>query len=239
MNQFDDKIRPAFFITEAAPCPYIEGQKERKLFTHLAGDNAEALNYSLSRAGFRRSQNIAYRPACDFCQACQSSRVMADRFTPTANFRRILWRNEDVTRTVTPASASREQYDLLRSYIDARHEDGGMADMTSLHYIEMVEETTVDTHLVEYRLADGRLIACLICDTMPDGLSMVYSFFDPLEKSRSLGSFLILDQIQRAQHAGQPFVYLGYLIEDCQKMAYKKRFRTMQCLGKDGWTLYN
>ncbi len=239
MNQFDDQIKPAFFITEAAPCPYIEGQMERKLFTHLVGDNANELNYSLSRAGFRRSQTVAYRPACDFCQACQSSRVMAERFTPSANFRRILRRNQDVKRAVIPASASREQYDLLRNYIDHRHEDGGMADMTSLHYIEMVEATAVDTHLVEYRLEDGRLIACLICDRMADGLSMVYSFFDPHEKSRSLGSYIILDQIQRAQESGLPFVYLGYLIEDCQKMAYKKRFQPLQCLGKDGWTLYN
>ncbi|MDC0147685.1 arginyltransferase [Alphaproteobacteria bacterium] len=239
MNQQDGNNLPAFFITEAAPCPYLEGEMERKLFTHLVGDNADLIHHSLSKAGFRRSQTIAYRPACDRCQACQSSRVLANKFTPSASFRRILRRNSDLTRHVLVPSASREQYELLRLYLDDRHKDGGMTDMTSLDYIEMVEETAVDTHLVEYRSADGSLVACLLADNLADGLSMVYSFFNPAFSQRSLGSFMILDQIARAKSAGLPHVYLGYLIDKSQKMAYKKRFQPLQCLGKNGWVLYN
>lgn len=239
MNQQDGNNLPAFFITEAAPCPYLEGEMERKLFTHLVGDNADLIHHSLSKAGFRRSQTIAYRPACDRCQACQSSRVLANKFTPSASFRRILRRNSDLTRHVLVPSASREQYELLRLYLDDRHKDGGMTDMTSLDYIEMVEETAVDTHLVEYRSADGSLVACLLADNLADGLSMVYSFFNPAYSQRSLGSFMILDQIARAKSAGLPHVYLGYLIDKSQKMAYKKRFQPLQCLGKNGWVLYN
>jgi arginyl-tRNA--protein-N-Asp/Glu arginylyltransferase len=239
MNQQDGKNLPAFFITEAAPCPYLDGQLERKLFTHLVGDNADPIHHSLSKAGFRRSQTIAYRPACDDCQACKSSRILADKFTPSASFRRILRRNGDLKRQVIAPSASREQYELLRLYLDERHQDGGMTDMTSLDYIEMVEETAVNTHLVEYRTDDGTLVACLLADELADGLSMVYSFFDPTESHRSLGSFMILDQIARAQSAALPHVYLGYLIDKSQKMAYKKRFQPLQCLGKNGWVLYN
>ena len=239
MNQQDGNNLPAFFITVAAPCPYLEGEMERKLFTHLVGDNADLIHHSLSKAGFRRSQTIAYRPACDRCQACQSSRVLANKFTPSASFRRILRRNSDLTRHVLVPSASREQYELLRLYLDDRHKDGGMTDMTSLDYIEMVEETAVDTHLVEYRSADGSLVACLLADNLADGLSMVYSFFNPAYSQRSLGSFMILDQIARAKSAGLPHVYLGYLIDKSQKMAYKKRFQPLQCLGKNGWVLYN
>ncbi|MDB2668877.1 arginyltransferase, partial [Alphaproteobacteria bacterium] len=165
--------------------------------------------------------------------------VLANKFTPSASFRRILWRNSDLTRHVLVPSASREQYELLRLYLDDRHKDGGMTDMTSLDYIEMVEETAVDTHLVEYRSADGSLVACLLADNLADGLSMVYSFFNPAFSQRSLGSFMILDQIARAKSAGLPHVYLGYLIDKSQKMAYKKRFQPLQCLGKNGWVLYN
>ena len=235
MNQQAGKNLPAFFMTEPAPCPYLEGQWERKLFTHLLGENADMVNFALSQAGFRRSQTIAYRPACDSCNACKSTRVKVADSSPKQSFRRILKRNADLTAKVIPASASREQFDLLRLYLDHRHEDGGMADMTSLDYIEMVEESAIDTHLVEYRDSDDKLIACLLADRMPDGLSMVYSFFNPLEKQRSLGSYIILDQIARAKENKFPFVYLGYLVENCQKMAYKKRFQPLQYLDENGW----
>jgi arginine-tRNA-protein transferase len=238
MNEQAGKNLPAFFITEAAPCPYLEGKLERKLFTHLLGDNADMVNFALSQAGFRRSQTIAYRPACDDCNACQSSRVVVEKFNPSSSFRRIIRRNQDLTSEVLAADASREQKELLRLYLDHRHEDGGMASMTSLDYIEMVEKSAIDTHLVEYRDADGTLMACLLADRMPDGLSMVYSFFNPLAKNRSLGSYIILDQIARAKEQNFPHVYLGYLIDKCQKMAYKKRFSPLQCLGKDGWADY-
>ena len=239
MNQQTGLRLPSFFITEPAPCPYLEGQMERKLFTHLAGSDADTLNNTLTHAGFRRSQSIAYRPACDACSACKSVRVVLNDFTPSTSFRRLMRKNADLTREVCPPRTGREQYDLLRRYLDARHENGGMADMTPGDYVAMVEETAVDTFVTEYRTADGVLLACLLGDRMQDGISLVYSFFDPRAEKRSLGSFMILDQIARAKEAGHAHIYLGYLIEDCRKMAYKKRFAPLQRLGQDGWEDYH
>ena len=239
MNQQTGLRLPSFFITEPAPCPYLEGQMERKLFTHVAGNDADTLNNTLTHAGFRRSQSIAYRPACDACSACQSVRVVLNDFTLSTSFRRLMRKNTDLTREVCPPRTGREQYDLLRRYLDARHEDGGMADMTPGDYVAMVEETAVDTFVTEYRTADGVLLACLLGDRMQDGISLVYSFFDPRSEKRSLGSFMILDQIARAKEAGHAHIYLGYLIEDCRKMAYKKRFAPLQRLGQNGWEDYH
>ena len=238
MNQQTGLRLPSFFMTEPAPCPYLEGQMERKLFTHLAGSDADTLNNTLTHAGFRRSQSIAYRPACDACSACKSVRIVLNDFTPSTSFRRLMRRNADLTGEVCPPRTGREQYDLLRRYLDARHENGGMADMTPGDYVAMVEETAVDTFVSEYRTADGVLLACLLGDRMQDGNSLVYSFFDPRAEKRSLGSFMILDQVARAKESGHAHIYLGYLIEDCRKMAYKKRFAPLQRLGQDGWEDY-
>lgn len=220
------------------PCPYIEGMMERKLFTHIAGERAEEINNNLTHAGFRRSQTIAYRPACDKCSACRSVRVAVNDFVPSRNMRKILNRNAAVTSAVLPPSASREQYDLLRRYLDTRHEDGGMSEMTVLDYMSMVEETSLKTNLIEYRDAEDKLVACLLVDEMRDGLSLVYSFFDPDMPMRSLGSYIILDQIARAKKIGLPHIYLGYLIEDCGKMSYKKRFKPLEILDEGGWQPY-
>lgn len=220
------------------PCPYIEGMMERKLFTHIAGERAEEINNNLTHAGFRRSQTIAYRPACDKCSACRSVRVAVNDFVPSRNMRKILNRNAAVTSAVLPPSASREQYDLLRRYLDTRHEDGGMSEMTVLDYMSMVEETSLRTNLIEYRDAEDKLVACLLVDEMRDGLSLVYSFFDPDMPMRSLGSYIILDQIARAKKIGLPHIYLGYLIEDCGKMSYKKRFKPLEILDEGGWQPY-
>ena len=159
-------------------------------------------------------------------------------FAPTRNLRKVINRNCALTSEILLPDASREQYDLLRKYLDTRHENGGMSQMTVLDYIAMVEETSVKTNLVEYRDADERLVACLLVDRMRDGLSLVYSFFDPDMEANSLGTYIILDQIARAQAMKLPHVYLGYLIEDCGKMSYKKRFKPLQILDEEGWQLY-
>lgn len=231
---------PQFYITTPQPCPYLPGRYEKKVFTHLLTENAIALNDTLTQAGFRRSQNIAYRPACDGCSACISVRVLVDQFEPNRSFRRILARNADLTGEAMPARATQEQFSLLRSYLDARHAEGGMADMTPLDYVSMIEDTTVRTSLIEYRMAgEGDLPSTLratsLTDTLEDGLSMVYSFFDPLAHDRSLGSFMVLEHIERARAMGLPYVYLGYWVADCRKMAYKMRFRPIEALGMDGW----
>ena len=236
---------PQFFLTAPSPCPYLPGQMERKVFTHLVGDKASALNEVLTQGGFRCSQNIAYRPACEACKACVSIRVPVDQFETTRSFRRVLEKNTDLIGTRVDAAPTSEQYSLFRAYLDARHSQGGMADMTVLDYAMMVEDTHVDTMLVEYRFrgpdsgitgqGEGPLIATALTDLLSDGLSMVYSFYEPDFIDRSLGTLMILDHIRRARRMGLPYVYLGYWVDGSKKMAYKARFKPQQHLGPRGW----
>lgn len=239
---------PQFFLTAPSPCPYIDGQLERKVFTHLVGDKAPGINDLLTQGGFRRSQNIAYRPACENCRACISVRILAQEFSPTKNMKRVLQRNSDLIGEERKAQPTTEQYSLFRSYLDTRHRQGGMSDMTVLDYAMMVEDSHVDTRVIEYRkrgpdsfitgTGEGDLIAVSLSDRMSDGMSMVYSFFQPDMIDRSLGTFMILDHIARTKAEGLAHVYLGYWVANSRKMAYKARFRPQEHLGPNGWTLY-
>lgn len=232
---------PQFYLTAPSACPYLPGREERKVFTHLVGRRAARLNDALTQSGFRRSQTIAYRPACENCRACVSVRVLVDDFRPGRTMRRVTARNSDVTAAVAPAQATSEQYSLFRAYVDSRHGDGGMADMSVLDFSMMVEDSHVETRLVEYRRPDanGRneLIACCLTDVLADGLSMVYSFYEPDEAARSLGVLMILDHVERARALGLPHVYLGYWVEGSKKMGYKSRFLPQERLGMNGWEL--
>jgi leucyl-tRNA---protein transferase len=230
---------PQFYLTAPSPCPYLPGQEERKVFTHLVGDRAAELNDLLTHGGFRRSQSIAYRPACENCRACVSVRVLVDEFRPTRSMRRISERNRDIDAQMRTAIPTSEQYSVFRSYLDARHRDGGMADMTVLDYAMMVEDSHVDTKVIEYRHRSsdgtGELLAVALTDVLTDGLSMVYSFFDSQESMRSLGTFMILEHIARANQMGLLYVYLGYWVQGSRKMDYKGRFLPQQRLTPDGW----
>lgn len=240
---------PQFFLTAPSACPYLEGQYERKVFTHLVGSKARDLNDLLTQGGFRRSQNIAYRPACENCRACVSTRILVNEFEPSRNMRRVLADNTDLVGAVHEAEPTSEQFSLFRRYLDARHKRGGMLDMTVLDYAMMVEDTHVETRLIEYRRrgpdsfitgkGTGDLIAVALSDQMADGLSMVYSFFDPELDHRSLGTFMILDHIARARSAGLPHVYLGYWVNGSRKMAYKVRFLPQEHLGPKGWERFS
>ena len=227
------------FLTAAMPCPYLPGKQERKLFTHLTGRRASALHHLLSENGFRRSQNLIYRPACEGCAACQSVRIVAGGFELTPRWRRILAANEDVSVEVRQPQATPEQFALFKRYLEARHAGGGMTQMSFVDYEYMVEDTPVQTVVVEYRQnsVPGRpLIALALTDVMPDGLSMVYSFYDPDMGKRGLGNLLILDHIQQVRSAGLTYVYLGYWVKDSPKMAYKGRFRPLEVQrGPLGW----
>ena len=231
-----------FFLTAPSPCPYLSGKRERKVFTALDGYDAEGLHDVLTHAGFRRSQNIAYRPSCEGCEACISARVPVERFTFGRRWRKIMARNADLTRTLRPAEASDEQFRLLRRYLNSRHADGGMADMSFSDYAAMVEETAVRTHIVEYRHSGGdkrgTLAAAALVDVLGDGLSMVYSYFDPEEARRSLGVYTILDHIQQARAAGFGYLYLGYWIPGSDKMDYKAAFRPLELLLGGEWRVY-
>ena len=142
---------PQFYLTAPSACPYLPGQHERKIFTHLVGKRAAALNDLLTQTGFRRSQTIAYRPACESCRACVSVRVLVDDFRPSACQRRTRRANADLVGVFVPPKPTSEHFALFRTYLDARHPEGGMADMSSLDFSMMVEDTHIDTHLVEYR----------------------------------------------------------------------------------------
>jgi arginine-tRNA-protein transferase len=236
---------PQFYLTAPATCPYLPGRQERKVFTHLVGERAAQLNDVLTQGGFRRSQNIAYRPACETCRACVSVRIAVDEFQMSRGFRRVLRTNDDLYGAEMPANPSSEQYSLFRRYLDARHGDGGMADMTVLDYAMMIEDTHVDTMIVEYRRRGpdtritkrgiGPLVGVALTDILADGLSMVYSFYDPEQDWRSFGTHMILDHIRRAREQKLAYVYLGYWVAGSKKMDYKRRFQPLEYLSPQGW----
>lgn len=232
---------PRFFVTSPAPCPYLAGKTERKVFTELKGPHADQLNEALGRIGFRRSQTVAYRPSCVDCQACVSVRVVAGEFAPSKAQKRILKRNGDLVVTECRPWATSEQFDLLRSYLAKRHPEGGMTRMDEVDYADMVEHTPVSSYVVEYREptsdgSSGRLIGACLTDRQGDGLSMIYSFYDPDDEVRAgLGNFIILDHIRRAAEEGLPYVYLGYWVEGSARMQYKIRYRPLERLGPRGW----
>jgi arginyl-tRNA--protein-N-Asp/Glu arginylyltransferase len=237
---------PQFYLTAPSPCPYLPGREERKVFTHLVGERAPELNDLLTHGGFRRSQSIAYRPACETCRACVSVRVVVEDFRPTRSMRRVMDRNSDLVAEMRVPVPTSEQYSVFRGYLDSRHRDGGMADMTVLDYAMMVEDSHVETRIVEFRRrgpdsritgrGNGPLLGVALTDVLSDGLSMVYSFFDPDVGGRSLGTFIILDHIARARRLGLPYVYLGYWVKGSRKMDYKGRFLPQERLTGDGWT---
>lgn len=241
-----NKRFPEFYVTAPQPCPYLSGRLERKIFTHLTADKPGHVIDNLLKGGFRRSQNIAYMPYCDNCSACVSVRIPVNDFTPRRTMKRIIGRNTDLAVRRAPRIPTKEQYSLFRAYIDTRHADGGMADMSALDFTMMVEDSVIDTFLSEYRLrpvdavgdedmSAWPLAAVALCDRLSDGVSLVYSFYDPALKSRSLGSYVILEHVDYARRMGLPYVYLGYWIEGSHKMRYKSRFMPQERLTPQGW----
>jgi arginine-tRNA-protein transferase len=236
---------PRFFVTSPAPCPYLPGRTERKVFTELKGPHAEELNDALGRIGFRRSQTVAYRPSCLDCRACVSVRVVAHEFSPSSTQKRNMKRNGDIIAAECRPWATSEQFELLQRYLSFRHPGGGMAAMDEIDYADMVEHTSVSSFVIEYREPStdggrGRLIGACLTDRQGDGLSMIYSFYDPEHEARTgLGNYIILDHIRRASDARLPYVYLGYWVDGAQRMQYKVRYRPLERLGPDGWRRFS
>jgi len=229
-----------FFVTAEAPCPYLPDRMERKVFANLPVREGPAVNDALTQAGFRRSQNIAYRPACETCALCVSVRIPVDRFEANRTNRKTVSRNSDLRRSIVDPIATTEQYELLKRYLAARHPDGGMNDMSEDDFVTMIEDSAVRTHIVEYRLTvEGsdltRLIGFALIDFLSDGLSMVYSAFEPGFENRSLGRFIILDHIHQARTVGVPYVYLGYWVQGSASMDYKSQYQPLEALGLFGW----
>ncbi|KAA2316797.1 arginyltransferase [Pseudooceanicola sediminis] len=228
-------LAPQFYVTAPQPCPYLPGRMERKLFTSLQGESAEQLNNALSKQGFRRSQNVLYRPSCADCAACLSARINVADFTPSRSQRRTLRRNAHLERRATSPWATEDQYALFRRYLDSRHADGGMADMDVFEFAAMIEETPIRSRVVEYLDPDSGLKAASLTDVLDDGVSMVYSFYDPALEKNSLGTYLILDHIEIARNAGLPYVYLGYWVPGSPKMGYKCKFTGLELYHGGKW----
>ena len=240
MSHHEATLKAQFYLTAPQPCAYLEGREERKVFTTLQGEGAQATNNTLSLKGFRRSQSVIYRPACVGCSACMSIRVPMASFQPSRSQRRILTRNADVVRRPCEAWATETQYDLFRRYLDHRHSGGGMADMDAFDFASMVDETPVNSTLIEYAIDDPQtgaslLIGACLSDILGDGLSMVYSFFEPAEQGRSLGAYMILDHIRMAAEMGLPHVYLGYWVPESAKMDYKIGYRPFELCDGATW----
>ena len=225
----------SFLVTTEMPCPYLPGRMERKVVTRLSGSEAGRNFQLLQRAGFRRSHAIAYRPACSGCQACMPVRVRAAEFTPGRTLRRTEACNTDLAVSIRLARGTAEQYALFQRYLDGRHSDGEMVGMGLSDYRSMVEDSSIDTRLVEFRDNSGGLVACALTDWTDDGISAVYSFFDPDRAARSPGSHVIIWLIREAQRRGLRYVYLGYWIAESRKMAYKARFQPAEVFGPQGW----
>lgn len=247
--------RPQFFFTTAPlPCPYLPDRLERKLVTELSGPGAENLHEALARSGFRRSHSIAYAPACPGCKACVPVRVVVPEFKRQRSMARLWKQNQDLVAIKVPARATTEQYELFARYQQGRHTGSDMALMGFYEYSAMVEDSPIDTFMVEFRDRAGGLAAVCLTDRTSDGLSAVYSFFEtesfgggrPLSKESrvstaraGLGNYVVLWLIDQCQRMQLPYIYLGYWIADSAKMAYKARFRPLEALGPSGWQRIN
>ncbi|GIT92149.1 putative arginyl-tRNA--protein transferase [Jannaschia pagri] len=235
-------LTPQFYVTAPQACPYLDGRRERKLFTALQGSGASDLNDKLSKQGFRRSQNVLYRPSCADCTACLSARIRIADFACNRSQRKVLKRNAHLRREITSPWATEAQYALFRHYLEARHADGGMADMDIFEFAAMIEETPIRTRVIEYwddrPVATGgesKLRAVCLTDVLDDGLSMVYSFYDPDVPQDSLGTHIILDHIDISREAELPYVYLGYWVPGSPKMGYKAHFKALEIYKNRSW----
>lgn len=224
-----------FYSTEVSSCPYLPDRQERRLVALVEPGDPPALVDLLTEAGFRRSQQALYKPACPGCTACVPVRIVVSDFAPGRTDRKLLKRNADIVAAERSPLATAEQFDLFRRYLAARHDDGGMATMDREAYDDMVESGVHGTMLVEFRDGTGRLVGVSLTDRIATGLSGVYKFFEPGMERRSLGTFIILWHVRRAAELGLPYVYLGYWIRDCRKMAYKARFMPLEALRGAEW----
>ena len=203
-----------FFATSPVACPYVPGRAERKLIVELDESGGAAFYDDLSRAGFRRSHRFAYRPACRGCASCVPVRIAVERFRDTRSTRRVRNANQDLYSSLVAARATPEQFRLFSAYQRMRHGDSDMASMRYADYRGMVEDTPVRTAVAEFRDGGGGLVAASLIDLLDDGVSAVYSFYDPHQAKRSLGIWSVLWLVEECRRRGQPFGYLWYWIAE-------------------------
>jgi leucyl-tRNA---protein transferase len=224
-----------FFATAAVPCPYMPARAERKMIVELTGREAPEFYDELSRAGFRRSHRFAYRPACRACAACVPVRIAVERFVHSRSTRRVRNANAGLAVRLLAPHATIEQFRLFIAYQQRRHGDSDMATMSYGEFRGMIEDTALRTALVESRDPGGALVAVSLIDRLDDGVSAVYSFYDPAQHRQSLGTWSILWLVEECRRRELPYVYLGYWIAESPKMAYKARFPALERLTDGHW----
>ena len=238
MNYSVNRKPASFFVTSPLPCPYLDGQVERRLVAELEDWDGISMHDKLSRVGFRRSHGIVYAPICPSCSACKAVRTVIGEFKPSVSQRRVKRINKDIVVNKRPALATHEQHALFVKYQEYRHAGGDMASMDYYDYQALIEDTPVNTFILEYRDLDHLVGACIV-DEMADGLSAVYSFFDPINKRNSLGTQIILALFDLARQYRLPYVYLGYWVSGSQKMSYKEKFQPLEYYNGNEWTRSN
>jgi arginine-tRNA-protein transferase len=229
-----DLAQLKFFATPPHTCSYLDDRRATTLFVDPAAEIDNAMYSALSALGFRRSGRHVYRPHCDGCTACIPVRIPAAHFAPRRRQRRILAKNDDLTVRIAPAELTDENYALYARYIIRRHADGDMFPPSPDQFRSFLLCEWSDTRFVEMRLGD-RLVAVAVTDHVHDGLSAIYTFYDPDLPKRSLGMYGILWQISHAHATGRPYVYLGYWIKQCQKMSYKTDYRPLEMFVGERW----
>lgn len=222
------------FATYPHNCSYLAGEQATTLFVDPSTPIDARIYSQLSYIGFRRSGPHLYRPHCAACNACVPARVPVEAFTPNRSQRRILARNADLEARVVESINSDAHFALYSRYIEQRHRDGDMYPPDREQYDSFLTREWGSTSFVEFRAA-GRLLAVAVMDRLENGLSAIYTYYEPAEEKRSLGSFVILWQIERARALALPAVYLGYWIRNCRKMNYKTRFRPIELLANGHW----
>lgn len=223
-----------FFATPPHDCSYLPGREATTMFVDPRADVDKKLYSQLTALGFRRSGSHYYRPHCEHCNACTPVRLVAPDFRPDRNQRRTLTKNSDIECRLAPARFSERYYALYANYIEQRHADGDMYPPSRDQFTSFLVNGATDSWFLEMNL-DHKLIGLAAVDLLNDGLSAIYTVFDPACEQRSLGTFAILWQLEEARRRGLPYVYLGYWIRECRKMNYKTRFRPIEALRDGHW----
>ncbi|WP_027859811.1 arginyltransferase [Marinobacterium jannaschii] len=224
-----------FYATPEHDCSYLQDREAKTLFVDPQAIIAKDTYSQLSDLGFRRSGRHIYRPHCNDCQACISVRIPSTEFQPSRSQKRVLSKNSDIKIRVVTPQFNQEYYELYSRYISSRHADGDMYPPSAEQFNSFLVDGDQESCFIEMRGPDNSLMAIAVTDYLENGLSAIYTFYDPDDTRRSLGTFAILAQIRHACHIGLPYVYLGYWVRECRKMSYKIAFRPSELLLDGHW----